>query len=87
MPNLHLVISDVWVKGRPWSTWIFIRWDATATLLDGGPYRNRGVHVIHMRWGKVVSIDAHEDSQAVAAGLERQRGAGLEEVGAAPILS
>ncbi len=85
MPNLKLDVHDVWVKGLPSSTSIFVRWDATATLADGSPYANRGVHVIHMRWGKVQSIDAHEDSQAVAEGLQRQLAAGIEEAGASPL--
>ncbi len=56
-------------------------------LADGGPYANRGVHVIHLRWGKVVSIDAHEDSQAVAEMLGKQAAAGIEEALAPPISS
>ncbi len=85
MPDLKLHVRDIWVKGLPSNTWIFVRWDATATLADGGPYANRGVHVIHMRWGKVTSIDAHEDSQAVAEGLQRQIAAGIEEAGEPPL--
>ena len=38
-----------------------------------------------MRWGKVTSIDAHEDSQAVAEGLQRQIAAGIEEAGEPPL--
>ena len=85
MPNLVLEVCDVWVKGLPSNTRVFVRWDATATLADGSPYANRGVHVIHMRWGKVTAIDAHEDSQAVAEGLQRQFAAGIEEAGALPL--
>ncbi len=69
MPTLRLAVQDVWVKGWPHDTTVIMRWNATATLLDGSPYRNHGVHVIRMRWGKVVDIDAHEDSLAVANGL------------------
>ncbi len=86
-PSLKLTVEDIWVKGGPWSTWLFIRWHATQTLADGGPYANRGVHVIHLRWGKVVSIDAHEDSQAVAEMLGKQAAAGIEEALAPPITS
>lgn len=86
-PNLHLTVRDVWVKGWPSNTVIIMRWEASATLLDGSAYRNRGVHVIRMRWGKVVDIDAHEDSQAVADCLERQARSGVAEAAAEPIVS
>ena len=32
----------------------------------GGTYHNHGVHVVRMRWRKIVEIDANEDSEAVA---------------------
>ncbi len=86
-PNLHLTVKDVWVKGWPGNTVILMRWEASATLLDGSAYHNRGVHVIRMRWGKVVDIDAHEDSQAVADCLERQARSGIVEAAAEPIVS
>ena len=36
LPNLHLEINDIWVKGPPWRTMVFVQWDGTATLLNGG---------------------------------------------------
>ena len=87
LPNLNLSVTDVWVKGWPHNTTAIIRWEALATLLNGSPYRNRGVHVIRLRWGKVVDIDAHEDSQAVMNGLSIQAKHGVAEAAAEPILS
>lgn len=87
MPNLNLSVTDVWVKGLPHDTTIIVRWEAQATLLDGSPYRNRGVHVIKMRWGKVTDIDAHEDSEAVVKGLAVQARRGIAEAAAEPIVS
>ena len=84
---LTLTVEDVWVKGLPNDTTIIIRWSATDELPDGSPYQNRGVHIVRMRWGKVVDIDAHEDSQAVAAGLARQAVLGVTEATANPIVS
>jgi ketosteroid isomerase-like protein len=86
-PGLHLTVHDVWVKGWPQHTTIFVRWSATDTLPGGGPYHNHGVHIIQMRWGKIVAIDANEDSQAVSNALDIRAAAGLEEAAAAPILS
>jgi len=85
MPTLTLRVEEIWVKGGPWNTIIVIRWTATGKPLDAQPYDNHGVHIIRMRWGKVVSIDANEDSQAVADVLRRQALCGVSEAAAAPI--
>lgn len=86
-PGLTLAVHDVWVKGLPNNTVIIVRWSATDTLPDGSPYKNHGVHIIRMRWGKIVEIDANEDSQAVADSLKMRAEYGLEEALAPPIES
>jgi ketosteroid isomerase-like protein len=85
--NLELTVHDVWVKGWPHDTVIIIRWSATDTLPDGSPYRNHGVHIVRMRWGKIVEIDANEDSEAVANMLRKRAEAGAEEAMAPQIVS
>ena len=35
LPNLQLKINNIWVKGWPWHTMVFVQWDGTATLLNG----------------------------------------------------
>jgi ketosteroid isomerase-like protein len=85
--HLKLTVEDVWVKGLPHDSTIILRWSATDVLPDGSPYKNRGVHIVKMKWGKVVDIDAHEDSQAVAENLEKQAALGVAEATAAQIVS
>ncbi len=87
LPGLMLTVTDVWVVGGLRRTTVIVRWTAAATLLDGLPYDNHGIHVIQLRSRKVVSIDVEEDSQAVARGLERQARCGLVEARADPITS
>jgi ketosteroid isomerase-like protein len=87
LPNLHLTINDIWVKGWPWRTTVFVQWDGTATLLNGGPYVQHAIHVITLRWGKIHALDVFEDSQEVARALEVQAAAGLDEAVAEPIVS
>jgi len=86
-PNMKLSVRDVWVKGLPHDTTIIVRWTNTDQLPDGTSYSNHGVHVIKMRWGKIVEIDANEDSQAVAEWLKLQSSRGIEEASAPPIVS
>ena len=87
LPNLHLKINDIWVQGWPWRTMVFVRWDGTATLLNGDGYVQHAVHVITLRWGKIHALDVFEDSQAVDRALAAQAAVGLEEAVAAPIVS
>ena len=87
LPNLHLTVNNIWVKGWPWKTTVIVQWDGTATLLDGGPYRQHAVHLITLRWGKIHALDVFEDSQEIARALEVQATAGLVEAVAEPIVS
>jgi ketosteroid isomerase-like protein len=88
LPNLHLTVNDIWVKGWPWHTMVFVQWDGTATLLNGDDsYFNRGLHVITLRWGKVHALDVFENSQEVVRGLAAQAAAGLDEAVAEKIES
>ncbi|MEK7152948.1 MAG: nuclear transport factor 2 family protein [Patescibacteria group bacterium] len=87
MPKLQFEIKHIWVKGMPWNTTVIVRWVATATLENGDPYVNPGVHIITMRWGKVHSLDVSEDSQAVAEALAKQAKAGISEAVAEKIES
>lgn len=86
-PTLHLSVTDVWVKGLPHDTTALLRWDATQDLPDGSIYANHGVHVVRLRWLKVVSIDANEDSQAVERAMALFAAHGVAEATAAPITS
>ena len=86
-PDLHLDVHDIWVKGWPHHTTVIIRWTSTATLTDGTPYTNHGVHIVTMRWGRATAIDANEDSQAVADAMTHLAAAGIPDATAEPILS
>jgi ketosteroid isomerase-like protein len=86
-PGLTLAVHDVWVKGLPHDTTIIMRWSAKDTLIDSFPYSNCGVHILKMRWFKIVDIDAYEDSQAVAENLKLQAAHGVQEAAEPPILS
>ena len=85
-PGLTLTVHEVWVKGLPNDTTIIMRWSAKDTLIDGSPYSNCGVHILKMRWFKIVDIDAYEDSQTVAENLKLQAAHGVQEAAEPPIV-
>lgn len=86
-PDLTLDVTDVTVKGGPHNTAVVVRWEEHARLADGSLYRNRGLHVIRLRWGKIVDMDVYLDTALATAALERQAAAGIGEATAAPIVS
>lgn len=88
LPDLAFEITDVAVSGWPNDTTATARWRAHATLADGGePYRNLGVHVVRLRWLKIVDMDVYQDTQILRDALDRQARAGMQEATAVPITS
>lgn len=78
-PNLTITVNTIHVEGWPHHTLAIVRWTATATLLNGDPCLNKGVHFITLKWGKVTQLDVYEDTLVVYNGLEKQYAAGIDE--------
>jgi ketosteroid isomerase-like protein len=70
-PGLQVLPLDVVVTGPPWNTRIATRFDVRATLPDGTDYRNQGMQYLRLRWGRVLEDRLYEDTQRLAAALER----------------
>ena len=85
-PNLHFETHSIAASGGPWDTTVVVEWTDRATPADGNDYVNSGVHVIRIRWGKVVSIHAYLDTQVLIDTLNRMAVNGIEEAKAPPIL-
>ncbi len=62
-PELNFTIKSIAVSGFPWDTTIAVEWVDAAKPADGSEYVNEGVHIIKMRWGKVVYLHAYLDTQ------------------------
>lgn len=85
-PNLSFEVTATAASGPPWDMTLVAEWIDRATPADGTPYENRGVHVLKLRWGRVVSIHAYLDTQVVAAAGHRLAAHGFPEGVASPIL-
>ncbi len=85
-PNLGFEMHSIAASGWPWDTTVVVEWTDRATPADGKDYVNSGVHVIRMRWGKVVSIHAYLDTQVLIDTLNRMAVNGIEEAKAPPII-
>jgi ketosteroid isomerase-like protein len=70
-PGIRIEPVDVLVNGWPWRTVVATHLVITATLPDGSPYRNEGMQLLRLRWGRVVEDLIFEDTLALDAVLRR----------------
>ena len=85
-PVLKFEIKHIASSGTPWDTTAVIEWRDRAVMADGDTsYVNDGVHVIRLRWGKIVSLHPYLDTARYAAALTRLADTGFAAAGAAPI--
>jgi ketosteroid isomerase-like protein len=86
LPGIEFTVEDVLVRGWPWRTRAVALIGVRADL-DGQPYENEVNQTIDLRWGRITAIHNLEDTQRLAAALERLATGGLDEARAAPIVS
>jgi ketosteroid isomerase-like protein len=80
-PGIRIEPLDVVVNGWPWKTVVANHLAISATLEDGRPYRNEGMQLLRLRWGRVVEDLVFEDTLKLDAELQRR--SGTEAVGVA----
>ena len=81
-PGIRIEPRDVVVNGWPWKTVVATHLDISATLPDGRPYRNEGMQLLRLRWGRVVEDLIFEDTLKLDAELRRMQPAEQREVAA-----
>jgi ketosteroid isomerase-like protein len=81
-PGIRIEPRDVVVNGWPWNTVIATHLKISATLPDGRPYRNEGMQLLRLRWGRVAEDLIFEDTLKLDAELRRMQPAELEDAGA-----
>jgi ketosteroid isomerase-like protein len=84
LPGVEFTLEDVLVRGWPWRTRAVALVGVRATV-GGRAYENEVAQTIDLRWGRITRIDNLEDTQKLAAALERLAAGGLDEAGASPI--
>jgi ketosteroid isomerase-like protein len=86
-PSLRFTVTKVAVSGWPWDLTAAVEWRADVEPMVGPGYVNAGAHVLRLRRGRVVSLHAYEDSQAVARACAVMAERGVTEAAAPPIMS
>jgi ketosteroid isomerase-like protein len=85
-PDLSFELRTIVVRGWPWDTTAVVEWTDRASTLDGRGYVNDGVHIICLKWVKVVEFRVYLDTQKIADACRRQAEYGRVEAVAAPII-
>jgi len=84
-PDLRFDIKKLVVRGWPWNTVAMIEWVDYVSDRDGQRYSNQGVHVIRLKWGRVVELHVYCDTQLLASICQTLGEQGVPEAVAAPI--
>ena len=80
-PGITIEPQTVLVNGWPWNTVVATHLTISATLSDGRPYRNEGMQLLRLRWGRVVEDLIFEDTLKLDAELRRMQQAQAEPAG------
>jgi ketosteroid isomerase-like protein len=78
-PDLQFNVKKILVKGWPWDTVAAVEWEDWASTRDGKGYRNEGVHIIRLRWARVVSLNVYHDTERLADACRRQADQGIPQ--------
>jgi ketosteroid isomerase-like protein len=84
-PELQFHIRDVMLTGPPWNTRLAVTWTDRGVAADGVEYENDGVHILRLKWGRLVELNARLDTQHLKHTLDRMAAAGIDEAAADPI--
>lgn len=84
-PDLQFNVKNIVVNGWPWDTVASAEWEDSFTLRDGRKGNNQGVHVFHLRWGKVTSLHIYTDTQKLSNYCQELSLQGVLDATAVPI--
>ena len=78
-PGIQIVPREVVVNGWPWNTLIATHLVISAPRPGGREYRNEGMQLLRLSWGRVVEDLIFEDTLALDAELRRSEHSGERE--------
>src|ERR1700691_1361781 len=76
LPDHRFDLGKNGVSGGPWNTIAVIAWEETNSGTDNVRSSNRGIHVVHLRWGRATRLIICPDTIGLKATLERLNAAG-----------
>ena len=85
LPDIHFDVERVTVSGTPWNTLAIAEWRETNSGTDGVRTSARGIHAVHIAWGKMTRLHICPDTVMLKATLDRLAGKGVAEATAGMI--
>jgi ketosteroid isomerase-like protein len=86
LPDIRFDLGKIAVSGGAWNTIAVIAWEETNSGTDNVRSSNRGIHVVHLRWGRATRLIICPDTAGLKGTLDRLYAAGNLEALAAPIV-
>jgi ketosteroid isomerase-like protein len=84
-PDLKVTPRHIRVTGWPWDVTAITHFDVQATLPGNSPYKNQGIQILRIRWGKIVDDYLIEDTQLLTSALSQIADAGNGEARAVAV--
>ena len=81
----RFTIRSVEVSGWPWRATAYVVFEDFVEPAFGAPYRNQGIQVVELVWGKAVAIHTYVDTAKVIAALKVLAEHGVADAQASPI--
>lgn len=81
----RFTIRSVDVVGWPWRATVYVVFEDEVRPPVGERYRNHGVQIVELVWGKAARIHTYVDTAKVSRALDVLAAAGIEEAHSAPI--
>lgn len=81
----RFTLRSVEVAGWPWRATVYTVFEDEVHPAVGPAYRNHGVQVVELHWGRAARIHTYVDTAKVAGALHALAAAGVAEAAAPPI--
>lgn len=78
LPSKFL-INSISISGPLWNTTAFIEFTDSVTPKFGQPYKNNGIQVVKLRFGKAYNIHTYVDTEKIIKALTTLYDNGIEE--------
>lgn len=86
LPDIRFDLHRIDVSGPPWATLATVEWRESNSATDGVRTSATGVHLVHIRWGRMTRLVILTDTAKLKATLDRIAAKGTAEAAAAPIV-
>ncbi len=79
LPDIHFELERIAISGMPWNTLAVAEWRETNSGTDGVATHNRGIHAVHIVWGRMTRLHICPDTVGLAGTLDRLAASGQAE--------